>query len=72
LGNLKTDGVDAIIKAYRDETTPGMIMNRTMPVRELAQKYGNKNSKKLYDKRDLVCRFMHQWGADFMEGNKNV
>jgi len=49
LGNLKTDGVDAIIKAYRDETTPGMVMNRTIPIRELAQKYGNKNSKKLLE-----------------------
>jgi len=67
LGNLKTDGVDVIIKAFRDETTPGMRMNREMPIRELAQKYGDRGSKKLYDKSDLVCRFMHQWGVDWMQ-----
>lgn len=66
LGNLKTDGVDAILKAYRDETTPGMRMNRKMPVSELAQRYGVQNSTKLYDKDDLVCRFMHQWGVEYM------
>jgi len=68
LGNLKTDGVDAIIKAYRDETTPGMKANRQLPVCELARRYGVKNSKKIYDRGDLVCRFMHQWGVDYMEG----
>lgn len=62
LGNLKRDGVDAVIKAYRDETTPGMIANRTIAVGELAKKYGNPQSKKMYHPSDLICRFMHQWG----------
>jgi len=68
LGNLKTDGVDVIIKAYRDETTPGMKANREIPISELARRYGVKSSKKLYHKDDLICRFMHQWGVDYMEG----
>jgi hypothetical protein len=67
LGNLKTDGVDAIIKAYRDETTAGMRANREIPVCEFARKYGDKNSKKLYSKDDLLSRLLHQWGADYME-----
>jgi len=62
LGNLKTDGVDAIIKAYRDETTPGMRMNREMPISELAKRYGVKDSKKLYDRSDLVSRFVAEEG----------
>ena len=60
LGNLKADGIDAIIKAYRDEATPGMRANREISISELAQKFGNSNSKKLYSKDDLICRFMHQ------------
>ena len=63
LGNLKHDGVDVILKAYRDETTPGMRANRALPLSELTQKFGDKGSEKLYDKGDLICRFMHQWGA---------
>jgi len=69
LGNLKTDGVDAVIKAYRDETTPGMKMNREMPVSELAKRYGVKESKKLYDRSDLICRFVAEAGR---EQNRNV
>jgi hypothetical protein len=63
LGNLKTDGIDTIIRAYRDETTPGMMANKTMSICELAEKYGDPNSKKLYCRDDLICRFMHQWGV---------
>jgi hypothetical protein len=70
LGNLKTDGADAIIKAYRDESTPGMKANREIPISELARRYGVKNSKKLYDRSDLASRWMHQWGVDYMEGRK--
>jgi len=72
LGNLKTDGVDNIIKAYRDETTPGMKMNREVPISELARRYGNNHSKMLYDKNDLICRWLHQWGVDYMEGRNDV
>lgn len=72
LGNLRTDGIDKIIKAYRDETTPGMVTNQTIPIRELAKKYGVPNSKKLYHKDDLIIRFMHQWGVNYMDKNYNV
>lgn len=63
LGNLKSDGVDKILKRFRDETTPGMKANRSLPISVLAKAYGDPNSKKLYDKNDLIYRFMHQWGA---------
>lgn len=72
LGNLKTDGINKIICAYRDDLTPGMRMNRELPVRELARLYGDKSSTKLYDKDDLICRWLHQWGVDYMEGRINV
>ena len=65
LGNLKSDGIDAIIKAYRDETTPGMRANRDIPVRELARRYGDASSKKLYSKDDLLRRWLHQWGSQY-------
>ena len=67
LGNLKRDGVDAVIKAYLDETTPGMRANRTIPLSELTRRYGDPKSLKLYSKGDLITRFMHQWGVDYMK-----
>ncbi|MCL2664559.1 MAG: radical SAM protein [Defluviitaleaceae bacterium] len=64
LGNLKTDGADAVLKACLDETSPGMAANRTIPVKELARRYGDAKSKKLYTKDDLLSRFLHQWGIE--------
>jgi hypothetical protein len=68
LGNLKTDGIYVVMKALLDGTTPGMTANRTIPMSELTRHYGIVGSKKLYDKSDLICRFMHQWGVDYMKG----
>ena len=68
LGNLKTDSVNAVMNAYINETTPGITMNRSIPVAELAYRYGKPESQKLYSKSDLICRFMHQWGEDYMKG----
>lgn len=66
LGNLKTDGIDALMKAYCDGTTPGMITCKSIRVSDFAQRYGNPNSTKLYDRDDLIRRFLHQWGVDCM------
>ncbi len=63
LGNLKTDGVRKILAAYQNEETPGMWANRTIPVGELAKRFGDPASARLYDGGDLVSRFLHQWGS---------
>lgn len=68
LGNLKTDGVNKIMDAYYNNIPPAMKANVTIPIKELAEKYGDIKSKKLYTKDDLICRFMHQWGMDYLNG----
>ena len=71
LGNFKTDGVDAVMKAYRDETTPGMKANRKITIGELARRYGNPADTKMYNGSDIYCRWLHQWGVDYLEGKEN-
>lgn len=68
LGNLKADGVDRIMGIYNNCATPGMTANRTIKTSEFARLYGNPKSQKLYTKNDLICRFLHQWGADYIKG----
>lgn len=68
LGNLKTDGPDAILRALGADATPGMVANRSVPISELAKRYGDPSSEKLYIRDDLLCRFLHEWGLDYMEG----
>ncbi len=62
LGNLKTDGVDRILRAYQNEETPGQRANQTIPVSALAERFGDPESTRLYDGGDLVRRFLHQCG----------
>ena len=68
LGNLKADGVDKIMKACLEQTPPGMRANRILPVKELAKRYGDPTSSRMYGESDIVCRWLHQWGVDYMEG----
>lgn len=67
LGNLETDGVDQIMDTLFCGATPGMIANQTIAVSALAGQYGVADSQKLYNKGDLICRFMHQWGIDSLK-----
>ena len=66
LGNLKRDGVDAILHALWHQTTPGMTALCTLPLCELARRYGDPSSTRLYDRDNLISRFMHQWGEDWL------
>lgn len=60
LGNLKRDGADKILRAYRDETTPGMQVNRNTPIAELAQQFGNPTGKTLFHRSDLLSKWLHE------------
>ncbi len=64
LGNLRTDGVEHVLRAYQNEEAPGMRANRTLPICTLAGRYGIPGSTRLYDGGDLVRRFLRQWGAE--------
>ena len=43
-----------------------MRANREIPICEPARRYGDINSEKLYSKDDLLSRWLHQWGVDYM------
>jgi hypothetical protein len=62
LGNLRTDGVESVLGTYQNEKTPGQRANRTIPIRELAGRFGNGESARLYAEGDLLTRFLRQWG----------
>jgi len=67
LGNLKTDGINAIVAAFINETTTAMQTNRNKAISELASLYGDASSQKLYIKCDLIIRFLHQHGKEWIK-----
>ena len=64
LGNLKTDGTDKIIKAYRDCTAPILVANNPLSISSLAEKYGDTTNRKLYTKTDIIAKYLHQWSVE--------
>ena len=67
LGNLKTDGVDGIMRRFESDDTPGMQAHFHIPVSELADVYGQRGSRKIYDIGDLKDRLVRQWAQSQWE-----
>lgn len=63
LGNLEHDGGASVLSAFERETTPGLQALRTVPVGELARRFGNSHSRRLYREEDLKSL----WLARFLE-----
>lgn len=59
LGNLRTDGVAAILDTWENDRTPGLRAMFCTPTRDLAQRYGHPHGHRLYDEGDLPWL----WGA---------
>jgi hypothetical protein len=57
LGNVKADGVAAIIDAWEHDRTVGLQAMFCTPNCELARRYGRPYSRKLYDTDDLQWRW---------------
>lgn len=63
LGNLATDGGAAVLAAFVENRTPGLRALRTVPVGELARRFGDPSSRKLYLEPDLKTL----WLAKYLE-----
>jgi hypothetical protein len=58
LGNLGTDGLDALLGRFERDEVPGLQAMFHVPVSELAQTYGHPNSRLLYERDDLIIRWI--------------
>ena len=64
LGNLKSDGLDQIMRRFQNDAIPGLHVNFHVPVSQLAETYGDRESERVYAEGDLVLRWMRMWGED--------
>jgi len=58
LGNLKANGVAAVLDAYEHDRTLGLQAMFHTPTSELARRYGRTYGRRLYDGTDLQWRWM--------------
>jgi hypothetical protein len=68
LGNLRRDGLGAIIANLEENRTPGLWAMYHLSVAELAEQYGRPESRRLYDPGDLRARWLRLWCQDHQEG----
>lgn len=61
LGNLKTDGLDAIIANFEQDRTPGQQALFHLPVAELARCFGRPSGQRIFAHSDLKSRWLKQW-----------
>ena len=61
LGNLKTDGIGEIMRRFENDETEGMYAHFHIPILTLVDKYGQRDSRKIYKISDLKARLVRQW-----------
>jgi hypothetical protein len=68
LGNLKTDGLAAIIDALENDRPPGSYATFRVPVSELARRFGRPRSRRIYPPADLKSRWARMWAEEMAHG----
>ena len=61
LGNLRTDGAEAILQTYLDSASPAQHAALTVPVREFVRAYGNPDSERLFGQSDYLEFLLNRW-----------
>jgi hypothetical protein len=64
LGNLEADGLDAIMERYERDEVLGLQALFHVPISELARAYGRPNSRLLYERDDLIVRWIHIYAEE--------
>ncbi|MDR1703150.1 MAG: hypothetical protein LBS19_00480 [Clostridiales bacterium] len=63
LGNLKSDGINAVMDNFINRKTQSLKLNHETPVSYFAKKYGDSNGIKLTDRYDLCKKWIRKEAA---------
>ena len=66
IGNLKSDNQDEIIRKIKEEDIPALNLARRIPVCELAEKYGDKQSDKAFFIDDYKSYLLNHYLEDVL------
>lgn len=54
VGNLKTDGAEAVLENYRGSTSAAQQIRRTVPLGEIVRAQGSRESQRLFSRGDYI------------------
>ena len=66
LGNLKTDGLAAVLDALENDRPPGLQAAFRVQVSELARRFGRPRGRRIYPPADLKSRWAHLYSSQLM------
>ncbi|MBM3498696.1 MAG: hypothetical protein FJX74_08475 [Armatimonadetes bacterium] len=61
LGNLRNDSVRQVVQAYERDSVPGLHATYHLPLPALAQRFGRRYGRRMYQPVDLRSRWVGQW-----------
>lgn len=61
LGNLKRDGVEAVLENYAESCSPAQHTRLTVPLCELVRSQGDPSSRRLFDKGDYMELMLNRY-----------
>jgi hypothetical protein len=61
LGNLREGSVRRVIRAFEGDAVPGLHATHRLPVQELAERFGRRYGRRLYQPVDLHARWVGEW-----------
>jgi hypothetical protein len=71
LGNLKTDGLAAIVDALENDRPPGLHATFRVPVSELAGRFGRPRGRRIYPPADLKSRWARMYAESLRESDSH-
>jgi hypothetical protein len=61
LGNLREQSVREVVEAYEGDKAPGLHATHRLPPQELAERFGRRYGRRLYQPVDLHARWVGEW-----------
>lgn len=61
IGNIKDDDIDVIVRRVIDEDIPALTLSKTITIKELIKKYGNKESDKVFSIDDYKMYLLNNY-----------
>lgn len=61
LGNLRADGIAAVMQRFEEDAVPGLHALFHVPIADLARAYGRPGNRQVYAREDLVTRWVRLW-----------
>lgn len=66
VGNLKTDGAQAVLQNYTENKSPAQHVRQTVPLGEIVRAVGDPSSRRLFIKTDYIEYALNKFSRKFL------